>query len=341
MYRFLFVVLIFLLIFTVYLVEGIELSEKKRSIGIIVHEKWRGEREFAERVRVACERLNWTAKIYFAQNFKDKKHVHDWFLTLVPIKNCCERHNNYLVLFSPELLLFDKTGHLRKDYKNYTGYLSAYANTELLLEDLGGDNQLLYPKPWYPTVQHRDYQRIDPKFLFYSVGQWGNRVKDKKYQIMEEQLSEKDYAKFFGNPLYGKKYGPAFQGPIPFDGVSVLNRITEQGVCLVLHSDIHLNHGMPSGRIFEAASASAVIISDLHPFVLEHFGDSVLYVDQELSGEELFEQIDGHMEWIRNHQEEALQMAESAHQVFEEHFVLENQLLDFNRFIYEGFNKEK
>ena len=100
----------------------------------------------------------------------------------------------------------------------------------------------------------------------------------------------------------------------------------------MLHSESHHKYKIPSGRIFEAVAASAVVITDRNPFVMEHFGDSLLYIDQTLSGDEMFNQIDAHVMWIQNHPEEALEMAKRAHQIFEEKFLLEQQLLQFDEF---------
>jgi hypothetical protein len=67
------------------------------------------------------------------------------------------------------------------------------------------------------------------------------------------------------------------------------------------------------GIKLETVAASAVVISDNHPFVKEHFGDSVFYVDQDASAEEMFHQIDNRVKWIHEHPKEALQKAKAAH----------------------------
>jgi spore maturation protein CgeB len=82
----------------------------------------------------------------------------------------------------------------------------------------------------------------------------------------------------------------------------------------------------PSARIFEAAAASSVIISDELPFTQKHFGDSVLYVDTTQSAEEMFRTIDGHVKWILSHPQEAQELARRSHQIFCEKFALEDFL---------------
>lgn len=302
----------------------------ERSIKIIIRKGFFGEHEFAERIRVACNHLHWKVQISDFSTSGDTQHF-DWILTLVPDKNSVGQ-NNYLVLFDPKNHYFDSEGHLKRKYTKYSGYLTTYMNTDLLLKDIKYSKKRLYDKRWYPTAQYIPYREVKPDRLFYFLGVWGNRLEDTRYQILQKKLAEKSYTCFFGDSRIGNSYNKAYLGTIQHDGESVLNRISETGVCLVLHSNTHLLNEIPSGRLFEAAAASAVIISDLNSFVIENFGDSVFYVDQQLSGDEMFEQIDAHMTWIQNHPEEALKMARRAHQIFEEQFLLERQLLDFDKF---------
>ena len=303
----------------------------KHSICVIVNESFRGEREFAERLRIAGENLNWKVEIVDLHSFKKTDCHFDWIFTLVPDKEASLSCDDYLVLFDPDHHYFNSDGHLKKKYLGYAGYLTTYENTDLLLEDIDKKRQY-YPKKWYPSVQFRPYRQVTPTRLFYFIGHWGDRYNNNRYKTLQYKLAQTDYANLFGKPSFGISYGQAFKGDINYDGESVINFISDLGVCLVFHSKTHIQHEIPSGRIFEAAAASAVIISDLNPFIIKHFGDSVLYVNQELSGDEMFRQIDAHMSWIQNHPEEALAMAQRAHQIYKDNFLLENQLLDFNDF---------
>lgn len=306
------------------------LCSDERSICLVINREFRGEREFAERMRIACKNLLWKVQISDYHDFQDADCNYDWIFTLVPEKKCSLKHADYLILFDPVNHYFNQEGHLKDKYQDYTGFLTTYENCDLLLEDI--KEKQFYPKRWYPTAQFRPYRKVTPTRLFYFIGHWGDRYSDQKYQILQHKLAQTSYANLFGHPYMGRAFGKAFKGDIAYNGESVINVISEMGVCLVLHSEVHLKYGIPSGRIFEAAAASAVIIADLNPFVVDHFGDAVFYVNQELSGEELFKQIDSHMQWIQNHPEEALKMAKRAHQIFEEKFLLEQQLLDFNNF---------
>lgn len=306
-------------------------GNRQCSIRVFIREDFMGEHEFSERIKLACENLHWRLDVVDIFQKQEEIREYDWSLTMVPGKKEAEDLSDYLILFSPEHHYFKNDGHLKKQYQNYAGYLTTYQNTDLLLYDLLQKDRL-YPGRWYPTVQFKPYVKVNPTRLFYLLCGWGQRKTSKKYQTLLEYLAAENYTNFYGADQLGYTYGAAYRGSIPFDGASVLQKISEMGICLILHSDVHLKHGIPSGRIFEAAAASAVIISDLNQFVIDNFGDSALYIDQNLSARQIFLQIDSHMKWIRENREEALEMARKAHQIFEERFLLENQLLDFDRY---------
>ena len=115
---------------------------------------------------------------------------------------------------------------------------------------------------------------------------------------------------------------------LPFDGKSIHGAMREAGIALVIHADPHLELSAPTARIFEAAQAGCVIISDKNPFIIKHFGDTVLYFDETKEGQELFQQIHAHVQWIFDHQKEAEAMARRAHAIFGEKFNLEGQVKD-------------
>ena len=304
------------------------------SFGVFNKSKFRGEKEFSERMKIAAKRLGWEVSIFEEDEYlKTKPNTYDFVLCLTPKTRDLRFKNEYLFLFDPTHHFFTTNGTLEAKYRKYAGYLPTYNDTKLLEEDLGLDGSRIYSKAWYPLVQYTPYRKVDPTCLFYFIGSWGNRLQDEKYQTLQHELSQKPYTRFFGNPKRGEQYGSAFKGSLPYDGITTIKEISQMGVCLVLHSDTHIKYEIPSGRIFEAVAASSVVISDRNPFVVKNFGDTVLYIDQNLSGEEISKAIDRHMNWIRENREEAIEMARKAHCIFEEKFLLESQLLDFYYFV--------
>lgn len=200
------------------------------------------------------------------------------------------------------------------------------------------DNQKIFPNlsfmmNWYLSLAATYYQ---PKLnkLMYCGARWSNvRSISEKYLSLWRKLDETDYFAVYGGDSW-KSY-KSFRGYVPADGKSFVREINKNGICLVMHSEIHLQEGIPSGRIFEAAAAAAVIISDKHPFVMREFKDSVLYVDE--TREDLFEQIDAHMKWIRANPEKAKEKARLSHAIFLQKFTQEQQLAK----LYEALQKAR
>lgn len=185
---------------------------------------------------------------------------------------------------------------------------------------------------WYPTVQKLEYQTTDPSHLFYICCTWGNRFQDEKFRRCLRLLDKEPYVRFYGSPLFQVLYPQSYQGTIPYDDESLYEIAAQAGVTLVLHSSDHNAYGLPSGRIFEAAAASTVIICDQNAFVRENFGDSVLYINTDEDGESIFNQIQRHMDWIKDNRTEALEKAKKANAIYKEKFLLEDQLLRLEEF---------
>jgi len=118
----------------------------------------------------------------------------------------------------------------------------------------------------------------------------------------------------------------SYVGPVPFDGVSIIRDIARAGISLVLSSDAHKESELMSNRLFESLAAGAVIIADENPFARRHFGDTLLYIDASLSSDRVYEQIVGHLAWIRSNPDKALGMARAAQAIFKERFTLDRSL---------------
>ena len=147
-----------------------------------------------------------------------------------------------------------------------------------------------------------------------------------KYKQLFSRLDKTHYFNVYGQKNEWRHTPNCYRGFIKCDGSSLLRTMHNCGVTLILHAPDHFLGGTPTGRIFEACAASTVIISDRHPFIEKHFGDAVLYIDQEKTSEGLFQQIDAHMRWIKSHPEEANNLAKRAHEIFISKFTLEMQL---------------
>lgn len=155
--------------------------------------------------------------------------------------------------------------------------------------------------------------------LFYVGSNWDGR----RYPMLLRRLSEAGVLALHGTAERWSHLAEAWQGPLPFDGRSVIEAAHHWGMGLCLHLPQHRADGVPNMRVFELAAAGAVIIADRHPFIADWFGDSVLYVDVEGGEEETASRILDQVAWIRAHPAEARRMAAEAQAIFNRALCLE------------------
>ncbi len=290
-------------------------AEARWKVCLLVYNYSKGEMEFAERLKIAGGRLNWDMKISHPEsNFQEEEF--DFVLNMARKALYHPTAKNYLVIFDPNVSLLNENS-LKEEARGFDGYLCTINNLDA--------------KPnmkWYPTVQNTPYQQNALNKLCYICNP--ELFRKKKFLTIFSYLDRKNSCVFYGNAgpinLY-ERFPNSYQGFIPVDGMTLLKTLQESGIVLLMHRPAHLSSGIPSGRIFEAAAASTVIISDKNSFVMEHFGDSVLYVDQEAKTKTVYEQIDTHLKWIEKNPNRALRKAKRAHEIFQEKFLLEDQLL--------------
>jgi glycosyltransferase involved in cell wall biosynthesis len=142
-------------------------------------------------------------------------------------------------------------------------------------------------------------------------------------------LDETDMIEFYGPDKFwnNKKKYKSYIGSIPFDGgKTIVKTINECGVCLVLSSDLHIEDGVNSCRIFEGLAAGVPIISDKNPFIQKWFGDNIFYIDNQDSSIAV-EQIKEHIEFFKNNPNETLEKMKKCREIFLNNFLLEKQFL--------------
>ncbi len=192
--------------------------------------------------------------------------------------------------------------------------------------------------PWVPTVQATTFSldSSKKKGLMWAGGKWNNqRLTDQRYIDLWTKLDQKSgFFYTYGHSTWNNLCPNTYKGYVEGDGESFVRQINKHGICLVLHAEGHLAGGVPSGRIFEAAAAGAIIISDNHSYVREKFKDSVLYIDHTAS--DLYTEITNHLDWIEENPDEANQKAIKAHEIFNSRLTLECQLNELHRNLREA-----
>lgn len=179
-------------------------------------------------------------------------------------------------------------------------------------------------------------QKQKKRKLFY-VGVNFERSLDKmRYGTLLEKLDKSGRLEIYGpKEVFGKANlwagFDSYQGEIPFDGHTILKKINQAGVCLALNSPMHNDANAVSNRTYEAAAAGAVIISDDNEFVHKYFGNSVFYLDRDMSEEDASIRIMEILEWVNENWEKAYDMACRAQQAFLEKLTLDVMTDEFTK----------
>lgn len=296
-------------------------------IGLVTASHYVGEREVAWRIQVAGERLGWNVVLDEEAGFRIKDQKLDWVICMLPKNAYFNPHcPNYLTVFHPFHYLNEQR-RFKSFYEKYDGYLLTIPDRETLEKGLQEKKKEFHHVRFYPTVYAIPYQKVALNDLVVMIPVWGNRREDPKFVTLYTLLNQSGFTKFYGARPLAELDSQNYMGSIPFDGISVIKVLQQHGIALVIHSEIHNIEAIPSPRIFEAAAASTVIISDENPFVKKHFGDSVFYIDINTTGENIFNQIQAHIQTILKNPKRALRKAKKAHRIFIDNFTMEQQLL--------------
>lgn len=170
--------------------------------------------------------------------------------------------------------------------------------------------------------------------LFYVGINFERALGNMRYSELLKELDNIGILEIYGpKKVYGKSNlwagFQSYQGDIPFDGRTIMKKINQAGVCLALNSPMHNDANAVTSRTYEAAAAGAVIISDDNEFVRKYFGDSVFYIEKDLSEKEASVKILDILNWVNKNPEAAYDMACSSQRVFIEHLTLDKMVSDF------------
>jgi len=103
-------------------------------------------------------------------------------------------------------------------------------------------------------------------------------------------------------------------------------RPIEHGAALCLHTDEQREADLPSGRLFEAAAAGAVIVTDELPFARRVLGDAALFIDSTASRAGVVDQVRRHLLWLDEDPGRGERLAAQACEALQGRFDLETML---------------
>lgn len=210
---------------------------------------------------------------------------------------------------------------------SYDGYLVATESLRDYLKSILSEHGKLAPISdfnFFPTALRNSHVESSAQEIsvFYAGVHWDG----KRHDSLFHELDGKIPMAIYGDPRKWEFAGSNYRGTIPFDGRSITTEISRCGVALSLHAPAHRVEAIPSMRLFEAASAGVVIISDRIEFAKSEFGENLLYVDANADAATVAKQIVEHVDWVRTHPEEAAELARQTRDIFLERFTLEDQL---------------
>lgn len=217
-----------------------------------------------------------------------------------------------------------------KDLLSFNGILHSM-EIEPLKDYFVQHGKKLNSMEWYPSSTASEYSPVIPQTIFHCGFQWDEKRNGLEYRKMFSSLDQEGYLDIYG-PAHKWDCTPNSVRGMTFDEEEFRLAMRKSGIVLILHTKKNIEQGAPAARIFEAAAACCVIISDKHPFIVKEFGDCILYIDHTQPGYVLFQQIKAHRKWILENPEEAELMAKRAHAIFSEKFTLEKQLETFKNF---------
>jgi len=306
---------------------------------IAIHNSFLGQKfaetELVRRIIIAAQNLGWEAiEIEVAQEIDLYKpdfvlvtHFNTLKLSQFPTYGCMwnppvffDRYEE----FTREYNNFDKITEKHANIFSYDAYLSSSTKfDDWLIKQTEQTAKKYFIAPFFTSSNQSDYipPNLEEPQLVYIGSNWdGSRFKK-----LFKKLHTYDFMQVYGSKWdYLKK---SYKGSLPFDGISVLNTLRNAGVGLCLHRPEHREAEMPSMRIFEIVASGAIAICSEHQFIRDAFENSVLYIDAGINPLEQAKQIVRHMEWIRNHPQEALKMSKQAHDIFLEKYTLEKLML--------------
>ena len=305
-----------------------------------------GEQETIERLKITAKKLgvelravSTKPKFYIRWFVKDSVAIArqelkpDFILSIQDWVNYYPGLPNYmtLTLGTERYLADDETGAVKftnSEHEKFDALLPSFKDIDQLQFAYERTGKKYQGFAWYPTAYVTDYPIAEPTKLFYSGGfLWDETRGSQKYKELFIKLDQTGYFAVCGPKKKWRHTPDSALGFIPVNGRSLLDAQHKAGISLLLHTQLHLNGGAPTGRIFEAAAAKTVIISDKHPFIEKYFGDNVFYVDTSQDYETMFKQIDNYMHWIYAHPQQAKQMAENCNTIFRQQFSMEAQLM--------------
>ena len=249
---------------------------------------------------------------------------------------------NLIYLNIPNDVIFSKDGGFGSAWKHLAeadGYVDLHSfvngSNDVLKQALVKDGQqhkMIYPA--YLSVNKNEFVKPSTEILKPVIigALWGCNRNSLRVGLALKKLANRSLLEGYGHEYALGFLGDAYKGKIEsFDPTIPVDEAMEKmyrhyGVSLTIHTLEHYMEGLPTSRAMEAVAAGAIVISDDHPFLKKHFDGTMLFINALTDSEKIYSQISEHITWIQNNKEEAINKARIAHQIFVQHFTLEENM---------------
>ena len=231
------------------------------------------------------------------------------------------------ILWSPPA--FYETDPRRvKSILSYDAYLPGSEHVSRFLDDLEFSTGIQKPRsqfPFLPTAPRMEFVRREPERPFELV-YVGVHWDGLRHSSILSALDADRMLNLYGPAASWTDFPHSYRGEIPFDGASVYNVLARHGVALCLHKDEHRAADTPSMRLFEAAAAGCLIISDGIPFARRELGDAAFHLDFRRDAHDLSERILEIIHWANDNPDKASELAARSHMILRDKYSIEATL---------------
>ncbi len=325
--------------------KDVKIKDKYKIVFIISDPTIIADHEAGNRMLAAMKNLGWethTFEMIEGNEEKIKKINPDFIFTNkwnlhFGMKEKLPRYKLYALLPHPTATYFSGFFEFYPRFKQnkfpeiefIDGFIVSMPEVSLFKNYVESRGRKFYGFKGYSSVQHQAYVEVEPRQLVYMGMNWDSRRKSGKFAKIFKTLADKKEAIFYGSAnSWQHLVNDAYKGYFEGSDTAVLDKLRESGISLLFHSKQHIKSGAPSGRSFETAAAGVIGISDRHPFIIENFGDSFLYIDIDSSAERIISQIEKHLQWIKANPDKAKAKARKAYEIFVKNYTLESYLIN-------------
>lgn len=222
-----------------------------------------------------------------------------------------------------------------RSIKSYDAYLIGAPSVGQFLDDLEFSTGICKPRSdfyFLPTAlasEFRPRSLVDRFSLVYLGVHWDGL----RHNDLLTTLSDSGELNLYGPPGSWDRYPKSYRGSVAFDGTSVTTTLARHGVALCIHKAEHYRANTPSMRLFEAAAAGCLIISDGMQFAKETLGDSAFYIDLSASAQHNAAEILRIVRWANENPRLAGLMAQRSHEILKKQYSIETQLEECCNFV--------